>query len=444
MFRFLIFRLSRRRAVSTMIGGIIVLSLLLVGLGAMVFVSQQNDQYQQSVEGMMQRNNQQLSESLVFNFPGLTLLTSTAVPGWGSGCTTTYNCYNMTVSNLGGVGVQVVRIYINSTGSGCTSLCVLNPTSTITNYGFNQANSFLNAGEVNHWLILALPISVALPNSPFSKNTISVVTSRGNVFSFQWPFQNLVGGQSQSAFSAGIMKVAYQYSQSAAYGYDSMNEWGPVQANSGGNYGDYSVYCHKEPEQPYQAPATDAEKLAINSTDQTWGVRGGVLWFVNPWVSQDIINSAITNGPKGQVNGHPTWPSNLTTLYIYVNITNVGSIPFAIKGGSLDLTWYSFNWIDANLIGYYQGAPPGAFYPAGSTHTVAPGASFYAIFKVTDVCLGRSSCKVGDSTTGTWPPPNGESVMFMGSASLTSNTGDTTFVAGVALLPGLWIRSSCP
>jgi hypothetical protein len=425
-----------------MIGGIIVLSLLLVGLGAMVFVSQQNDQYQQSVEGMMQRNNQQSSESLVFNFPGLTLLTSSAVPGWGSGCTSTYNCYNMTVSDLGGVGVQVVRIYINSTGSGCTSLCVLNPISTITNYGFNQANSFLNAGEVNHWLILALPISVALPNSPFSKNTILVVTSRGNVFSFQWPFQNLVGGQSQSAFSAGIMKVAYQYSQSAKYGYDSMNEWGPVAAGSGGTV--TSEYCHHEPEQPYQAPATDAEKLAMNSTDQTWGVRGGVLWFVNPWVSQDIINNAETNGPKGQVNGHPTWPSNLTTLYIYVNFTNVGSIPFAISAGSMDLTWYSFNWIDANLIGYYQGAPPGAFYPAGSTHTVAPGASFYAIFKVVDVCLGRSSCKVDDSTTGTWPPPNDESVMFEGSASLTSNTGDTTFVAGVALLPGLWIRSSCP
>ena len=337
----------------------------------------------------------------------------------------------MTVSNLGGVGVQVVRIYINSTGSGCTSLCVLNPTSTITNYGFNQVNSFLNAGEVNHWLILALPGNVALPNSPFSKNTISLVTSRGNVFSFQWPFQNLVGGQSQSAFSAGIMKVAYQYSQSAAYGYDSMNEWGPVTAGSGGT--ETSEYCHHEPEQPYQAPPTYAEKLAMNSTF--------TLWFVNPWVTQDIINSAETNGLK--VNGHPSWPSNLTTLYIYVNITNVGSVPFAIKGGSIDLTWYSFNWIDANLIGYYQGAPPGAFYPAGSTHTVAPGASFYAIFKVVKVCLGKSSCDVGASSTGTWPPPNGESVMFMGSASLTSNSGDTTFVAGVALLPGLWIRSSC-
>ena len=44
----------------------------------------------------------------------------------------------------------------------------------------------------------------------------------------------------------------------------------------------------------------------------------------------------------------------------------------------------------------------------------------------------------------TWPPPTGQSVMFLGSASLTSNTGDTTFIAGVALTSGLWIRNSCP
>ena len=443
MIRFLVFRFRRRRAVNTIIGGMIVLSLLLMGLVAMVFVSQQNDQYQQSVEGMMQYDYQQSSESLVFNFPGLTLLTSTAVPGWGSGCTTTYNSYNMTVSNLGGVGVQVVRIYINSTGSGCTSLCVINPTPTITQYGFNRANNFLNAGEVNHWLLLALPIGVALPNSPFSKNTISVVTSRGNVFSFQWPIQSLLGGQSQSAFSAGIMKVAYQYSEhpNYGYGYDSMNEPGPVAAGSGGTV-NASANCHQEPAEPYQAPATTAEKLAINSTDQTWGVPGGALWFVNPWVTQTIINSAMTNNPTGS-EGMKNWPSNVTTLYIYVNITNVGSIPLAIKSGSIDLTWYAFNWIDAYLIGYYQGAPPGTFYPVGSTHTIAPGASFYAIFKVTDVCLGRDTCTVGSTLEGTWPPPTGESVMFSGSASLTSNTGDVTFVAGVALLPGLFIRSSC-
>ena len=34
------------------------------------------------------------------------------------------------------------------------------------------------------------------------------------------------------------------------------------------------------------------------------------------------------------------------------------------------------------------------------------------------------------SSTGTWPPPTGQSVMFLGSASLTSNTGDDNFHCG--------------
>ncbi len=86
MLRLLIFRFRRRRAVSTMIGGVIVLSLLLTALGTMVFVSQQYDQYQQSVNKMAQYDSQRLSEYLVFNSPGLTILTSDTVPGWGSGC----------------------------------------------------------------------------------------------------------------------------------------------------------------------------------------------------------------------------------------------------------------------------------------------------------------------------------------------------------------------
>jgi hypothetical protein len=446
MFRFLIFRFSGRRAVSTMIGGVIILSLLLTALGTMVFVSQQYDQYQQSVNKMVQYGDKQQLENLVANSPGLTPVASNAaVPGWGICTSTTYICYNMTVSNLGGVGVQIVRIYINSTGSGCTSLCVLNPTASITSYAFNQANSYLNQGEVNHWLVLALPKAKLLPSYTFSTppNTILIVTSRGNVFAFQWPFQILMGGQSQSAFSAGIMKIAYQYIQGSAYPtctttnpplcYDSKNEPGPVAAGSGGSV--TSAYCHQEPAQAYQAGPTYAEKLTVS------GLTDNNLWFVSPWVTQSIFTSAQTNG--NAPSGHLTWPSNLTTLYIYVNITNVGNTPFAINGGSIDLTWYSFNWLTANLIGYYQGAPPGTFYPTGTTHTVAAGQSFYGIFKVISLCLGKSDCSPSSSSTGTWPPPTGQSVMFLGSASLTSSTTNSTFIAGVALTSGLWIRYSC-
>ena len=408
MFRFLIFRLSGRRAVSTIIGGIIILTLILTALGAMVFVSKQNDQYQQSANQMAQQRDQQQSENLVANSPGLQINL-----GWSgcSGC----NMYNMSLSNLGGVGVQIVRIYINSTGSGCTSLCVLSPTlaPTSSSYAFNQANQFINAGETNHAVLLYLPTqpsNVILPSGSFSQNTILVVTSRGSVFSFQWPFQVLMGGQSQSAFSAGIMKIAYQGTSD----FDSENEPG---LGGGGGTG----YCHNEPAQAYPAGASYAERLAVSYT----GVQNGVLWFVSPWVTQTIFNSAQTNGVS----------PNTTTLYLYVNITNVGTTPFAVTGGSIDLTWYSYNWLTANLIGFYEGPAPGTFYPAGSTRTVAAGQSFYAIFRVISLSLGQSQ--------SSWPPLDQASVMFLGSASLTSNTKDQSFIAGVALMSGLWVRYSC-
>jgi hypothetical protein len=344
--------------------------------------------------------------------------------------------YNMSLSNLGGVGVQIVRIYINSTGSGCTFLCVLNPAlaPTASSYTFNQASQFINAGETRHAVLLYLK-NVVLPNPipPVPENTILIVTSRGNVFSFNWPLKALMGGQSQSAFSAGIMKIAYQVSQNKikyglAGGYDSSNEPGLGGAGTAAQ-----GYCHQEDAQLYQANSTYAEELTGISGLTT----GTSLWFVQPWVTQQIFNSAITNSPP--VNGHP---NDTTTLYIYVNITNVGSTPFAIDGGSVELAWSGFNWLSASLIGYYEGVPPGTFYAAGSTHAVAAGHSFYGIFQVTSLCLGRTSC-TDTSSQGTWPPPGSQSVMFLGSASLTSNTSNSTFIAGVALTSGLWIRYSC-
>ena len=184
MLRPLVLGFRRRHAVSTIIGGLIILTLILTGVTGMVFVSQQYDQYQQTVNQKGQYESRQLSENLVINSPGMTIVTSTST-GWGSGCTTTYNCYNVSISNLGGVGVQIMRIYINSTGSGCIynpptnyeQPCILNPTSTIANYAFNQANQFLNPGEVNHGVLLALPIKVILPN-PTPASPLNTILSR--------------------------------------------------------------------------------------------------------------------------------------------------------------------------------------------------------------------------------------------------------------------------
>ncbi|MGA8905907.1 MAG: hypothetical protein WB661_12975 [Candidatus Bathyarchaeia archaeon] len=407
----------RRRAVSTIIGGLIVLSLLLTALGTMIFVSQQYDKYQQLVGQMSQYDGQQFSEKLVINSPGLTRLTTTTISGWGSGCTTTYNCYNVSISNVGGVGVQIARIYINSTGPtglGCsysTSYpnlppCILNPSPTIAPYTFNQANQFLNPGEVNHALILALPIAITLPNpNPASpQNTVSLATTRGNLFSFQWPFQLQIFGQSNAAFSSGIMKIAYQGST-----YDSSHDYQGAPGHTSG------TFCHNEPLQNYPAASNYAEKLTnIN------GVTGSTLYFVNPWITQTILSSAVSGN---------------TQLYFYVIVINTGQSAYTINSGTMDLTWYGQNHLDGTLFGVYYN---GAFYSSTSIPSIKPGTSYYIIYQ-----LNTSQSRLD------LPPPQGgmSSVMFWGAASLTNGSGSNNenqnFFSGTILLSGLWMRASC-
>ena len=428
----LIFRLRRRRAVSTIIGGVIVLSLLLTALGTMVFVTQQYDQYEQTANRMTQYRNQQLSEDLVAIAPGLTIVNST-ISGWGNGCdgsgVNKYNCYAATISNPGTIGVQITRIYINSTGnagSGCSHSasssnpqpCILNPTSTIAPYAFNQANQFLNPGEANHQVILALPTGVALPdpNPAFPQNTIVIATSRGNVFSFQWPFQASVFGQSQSAFSQGNMKVAY-----TGTGFDSKNEPGPVNAGSGGKVA--AGYCHNEASAAYPyANSSMGEKLTGLGT---YG-DSGVLWFVNPWITatnKTGVNTIVTS--SGVL-------ASGTTLYIYMVVINTGTTAYNPSAGTIDLMWYGSNHIDGPLIGVYYS---GTFYPDSTSPSIPPGAHYYAIFQITYFDLQDPPWQY----QSTYP-----SVMFWGAASVTnglnSNFENQNFYSGTILGSGLWIR----
>jgi len=435
MSRILIFTLRRRRAVSTIIGGVIVLSLLLTALGTMVFVTQQYGQYQQTASNMAQYRNQQWSENLVAISPGLTIVNST-IAGWGSGCGTKtgnpeYNCYNATISNLGTVGVQVTRFYINSTGlagSGCSSPnpqpCILNPTSAIASYAFNQANQFLNPGEVNHIVTLALPTGVALPDpSPASpQNTILIATSRGDVFSFQWPLQASVFGQSQSAYSQGNMKIAYQASTTLSTcttttGCDSKNEPSFTGTATG------STYCHTEQQEPYPAGPGYAEELTgINGV----GVTGNTLYFVNPWITGGNSQAVVLN--SGALHSS-------TRFYIYMVVINTGTTAYNPTAGTIDLTWYGSNHIDGYLIGVYYN---GAF---STSPSIVPGAYYYAIFQIQYFDLS--------STTTPWIVQSGSpSVMFWGAASITnglnSNAEDQNFFSGTILGSGLWIRYEAP
>jgi len=425
MVRVLILRFRHRRAISTMIGAVIVLTLVLTALGTMVILTEQYDQYQQTVNQVASNQNQQEAENLIAVSPGLSVVNST-ISGWGTGCdgsgANRYNCYNLTISNLGTVGVQIVRLYINSTGlagSGCSSPnpqpCIINPSSTITSYSFNMANEYLNPGETNHKVFVALPLGVGLPNPnpAFPENSILIATSRGNVFAFQWPLQASIFGQSQSAFSSGNMKVAY-----TGTGFDSRNEPGPVAAGSGGTV--TSGYCHTEAVAPYPAPPGNSEKL----TGITGYGDSGVLWFVNPWVTAGNSLAIVTSG--GSLHSS-------MTLYIYVIIVNTGTSAYSPDAGTLDLTWYGSNHIDGKVIGVYYNS---GFYLPASPPIVSPGAFYYVIFQITTFSLGYTPWTV---------QPSLPSVMFWGGASITNGVSgnaprDQNFFSGTILVSGLWLR----
>jgi hypothetical protein len=263
----------------------------------------------------------------------------------------------------------------------------------------------MNAGETNHVLVFALPLTptaVTLPdpNPAVPENSIVIVTSRGNLFSSQWPLQLQIFGQSQSAFSSGIMKVAYTGT------YNSQNE--PGLGGAGG-----SGYCHNEPLQSYPAASNYAEKLTGIS-----GVTGSTLYFVDPWITEQILQSAVSSN---------------TQLYIYVLLINTGTLAYTPSAGSLDLTWYSADHLTGTLYGIYY---KGVFYLAASAPSIASGSSYYAIYIVNTLKLDNA------------PPQGGiNSVMFWGDASVTDGTGSTnegqTYYSGDVLLPGLWVRSSC-
>jgi hypothetical protein len=367
-----------------MIGGIIVLSLFLTALVAMVVVSQQYDAYQNTVKAMSRMDIDRLSENVTAINPGLA--GSSAVTGCGSSC----NQYNMSLSNVGGVGVQIVRVYINSTGSGCTQAvgyCILGASSASSPaaYTFKISEGFLNAGEFNHTVRLWLPSTITLPNPNLvPSNTIWIVTARGRVFTFQWPFPPVgpAGGQGTNpTIQTGLMKIAYNST----------------------NYNSATDSCHN-----------------LEKSKETWSVGGSkTLTFVNPWISNNALSDVMSQSPPA--------------LFVYANTINSFDYSITINWGNIILILADSSpnqkqfFIGGPLAGIvYPITPaPGTFTPAGNYVTIKPGDQFIMIFRMTRY----SGWSAGQS--------------FSGTATVNNQKMDSNFRAFSIYLDGLYVRSAC-
>jgi hypothetical protein len=226
------------------------------------------------------------------------------------------------------------------------------------------------------------------------------------VFTFQWPVPLQVYGQSQSAFSSGIMKVAYVGYNGG--GYSSSNE--PAFTGKAAT----STYCHTE---------TGETVTGIHGVGGSGvGVSGSTLYFVYPWITDTILESAANNNSSDITTAY-------TQLYAYVLVINTGQASYTPTAGSIDLAWYSANHLNGVLIGVYY---KGTFYPPASAPSITPSTSYYAIYEITTHYTNNNPSSA---------------VMFWGDASVTdgsgSNAEDSTYFSGTVLVPGLWIRTSC-
>ena len=189
--------LTNRKAVSSMIGGIIILTLFLSALSMMVFISQQFDAYQSTVETMNQKDVDAFSENLQVVYPGLigpnetanapTLEVDGIMTAARCNVNTPCNMYSLLISNEAAIGTEISRIYINSSYSGCTSLCTFDPAPvptpcTLSTLGnqctFLESSEFINPSEFKHEVIfyLSTDLNFTLPTA-YGLNSISIVTS---------------------------------------------------------------------------------------------------------------------------------------------------------------------------------------------------------------------------------------------------------------------------
>jgi hypothetical protein len=148
-----------------------------------------------------------------------------------------------------------------------------------------------------------------------------------------------------------------------------------------------------------------------------------VLWFVNPWIAGNGGGSSYNDVLDSVVSGK-------TTLYIYVIVINTGATSYSPTAGTIDLTWYGSNHFDGYLIGVYYN---GNFY--ATSPSIAPGASYYAIFEISSSIVMLDNPPGGGS-----PKTPAQSTMFWGAASITDASENQNFFSGSILLSGLWIR----
>jgi hypothetical protein len=178
----------------------------------MVFLLQEYDRYQSTLNDMSQVDIDRFSENLTPISPGV-VLNSAAVSCTVGSC----HPETMTLSNNGPVPIQISRIYINSTNSTqvhpvCSALCIFDPSNVSAPFTFDSKMALIDAGDTNHALTFWVPSNgkIIVPDTTTGMtSTVIIVTTRGRVFTFQWPFSNGIAIPQELRKDIGPFRLVY-------------------------------------------------------------------------------------------------------------------------------------------------------------------------------------------------------------------------------------------
>jgi hypothetical protein len=323
-----------RRGVSTMIGGIIMLALFMLALGAMILVTQQFDAYQSVANTMQQKDSDRFSENIVVN--DMTLCTSALITQGYSACTTAsnsppdsnFNQYAINISNYG-IGVQIARIFINSTQSTSSACypapCIFDPANSATANKFRMSDSFLNPDGSFHIVLFWLTNTVALPTGA-AANMILLATTRGRLFALQWPLPILgpsLPGKGWGGTGINIGPLVITYETVLVTYSTNQNPTVPIPTGSWtlptGNQKKIIVFVKIANQANEPVTITKQSLLQIQQYGTTGASSLSVLWLVAP-MDTNLCNTFKQNpfnvdlfcgsGPSGRgaISGGNSYP----------------------------------------------------------------------------------------------------------------------------------------
>ena len=196
-----------KRGLSTAIGSLFIVLIIMVGMNSFMWQMSQFDDYQITVAEANTFDQERLNEDLDFQYPGITELNGTGP-----------YLFKILVNNNGHLDIETVRIYINDKTN--STLTILDQKTPSSDYGFE--NGYIRSAKFNHEIQIYSPVK---PDDS-SEYEFRLVSTRGRLFTtiYPMPLTNVFADtqNAQVLYSHNSMRVKR----------DGVYDWRPPYASA--------------------------------------------------------------------------------------------------------------------------------------------------------------------------------------------------------------------